>query len=65
MERLQRQLGEVDQQLSDPAIYQSRSDHEKQGVDLQSLLRDQTELKEQLEIMEGEWLEISAKLESI
>jgi len=65
MERLQRKLGEVDQQLSDPAIYQSRSDHEKQEVDLQSLLRDQTEFKEQLEVMEGEWLEISTKLESI
>ena len=65
MERLQRKLGEVDQQLSDPAIYQSRSDHEKQAVDLQSLLRDQTEFKEQLEVMESEWLEISTKLESI
>ena len=65
MERLQRKLGEVEQQLSDPAIYQSRDGHAKQEVDLQSLLRDQTELKEQLEAMEGEWLEVSAELESI
>jgi ATP-binding cassette subfamily F protein 3 len=65
MERLQRKLREVDQQLSDPSIYQSRSGHEKQGIDLQSLLRNQTALKEQLEIVEGEWLEVSTELESI
>ena len=65
MERLQRKLGEVEQQLSDPAIYQSRDGHAKQEIDLQSLLRDQTELKEQLEAMEGEWLEVSTELESI
>ena len=65
MERLQRKLGEVEQQLSDPAIYQSRDDHAKQEIDLQSLLRDQTELKKQLEAMEGEWLEVSTELESI
>ena len=65
MERLQRKLGEVEQQLSDPTIYQTRHGHAKQEIDLQSLLRDQTELKEQLEAMEGEWLEVSAELESI
>jgi ATP-binding cassette subfamily F protein 3 len=65
MERLHRKLGEVELQLSDPAIYQSRDFHEKQEVDLQSLLRDQTELKEQLEALEGEWLEVSTALESI
>ena len=65
MERLQRKLGEVEQQLSDPAIYQSRDGHEKQELGLQSLLRDQMELKEQLEAMEGEWLEVSTELESI
>jgi ATP-binding cassette subfamily F protein 3 len=65
MERLQRKLAEVEQQLSDPAIYQSRDGHEKQELDLQSLLRDQMELKEQLEAMESDWLEVSAELESI
>ncbi|MDA9680107.1 ATP-binding cassette domain-containing protein, partial [Gammaproteobacteria bacterium] len=65
MERLQRKLGEVGQELSDPAFYQSRSDREKQGANLQLLLRNQTEFKEKLEVMEGEWLEISTKLESI
>ena len=65
MERLQRKLAEVEQQLSDPAIYQSRDVHAKQEVDLQSLLRDQMELKEQLEALEGEWLEVSTELESI
>jgi len=65
MERIQRKLGEVEQQLSDPALYQSRDGHAKQEIDLQSLLRDQVELKEQLEVMEGEWLEVSTELESI
>jgi ATP-binding cassette, subfamily F, member 3 len=65
MERLQRKLGEVEQQLSDPAIYQRRDVQAKSEVDLQSLLRDQTELKEQLEAIEGEWLEVSTELESI
>jgi ATP-binding cassette, subfamily F, member 3 len=55
----------VEQQLSDPAIYQRRDVQAKSEVDLQSLLRDQTELKEQLEAIEGEWLEVSTELESI
>jgi hypothetical protein len=47
MERLQRKLAEVEQRLSDPAIYQNGDGHEKQQVDLQSMLRDQEELKQQ------------------
>ena len=65
MERLQRKLAEVEQRLSDPAIYQNGDGHEKQQVDLQSMLRDQEELKEQLEAIESEWLNVSTELESI
>ena len=65
MERLQRKLAEVEQRLSDPAIYQNGDGHEKQQVDLQSMLKDQEELKEQLEAIESEWLNVSTELESI
>ena len=65
MERLQRKLSEVEVQLADPAIYQEPQSQDASGMSLQSLLRDQTELKEQLEELEGEWLEISTDLESV
>ncbi len=65
MDGLQRKLAEVEQRLSDPAIYQNGDGHEKQQVDLQSMLKDQEELKEQLEAIESEWLNVSTELESI
>ena len=60
MARLHRKLDEVNDQLADPDTY---NDHE--NPDLQSLLRDQIELKTQLEEMEAEWLELSEELESL
>lgn len=56
--RLQRKLKEVDDRLSDPAVYEDRDNPE-----LQPLLRDQTELKDQLEVLEDEWLQLSESLE--
>ncbi len=59
MERLQRKLAEVETGLSDPELYQSADGG------LQSLIRDQTELKEQLDTLEGEWLDMQTELESL
>ncbi|MDA0979199.1 MAG: ATP-binding cassette domain-containing protein [Proteobacteria bacterium] len=60
MARLHRKLGEVETRLTEPALYETR-DH----PDLQGLLRDQMELKAQLETMEEEWLALSTELESL
>ena len=60
MARLHRKLDEVNDQLADPEIY---NDHE--NPDLQSLLRDQLELKSQLEDIEAEWLTVSEELEAL
>ena len=60
MARLHRKLDEVNDQLADPEIY---NDHE--NPDLQSLLRDQLELKSQLEEIETEWLALSEELEAL
>ena len=60
MARLHRKLGEVETRLTEPTLYETR-DH----PDLQGLLRDQMELKAQLETMEEEWLALSTELESL
>lgn len=60
MERLQRKIAEVEEQLADPAIYEDR-DNPK----LQSLLRDQHALNEEIESVENEWLELTEELENL
>ncbi len=57
--RLQRKLAETEEKLSDPAIYADAD-----NPDLQGLIRDQAELKEQLDILENEWLSLSEEIES-
>jgi ATP-binding cassette subfamily F protein 3 len=59
LERLQRKLSEVEDRLADPAIYDDRDNPE-----LQSLIRDQLSLKEEIEPLEEEWLELSEQLEA-
>ena len=60
MERLQRKLAEVESRLTDPALYE---DHD--NADLHGLLRDQLSLKEELEPLEEEWLDLSGQLEAL
>ncbi len=59
LERLQRKLSEVETRLADPSIYEDRDNPE-----LQSLIRDQLSLKEEIEPLEEEWLELSEQLEA-
>ena len=58
IERLHRKLNDIEQRLADPEIYQT-NDHPQ----LQNFLRDQLELKNQLEPLEEEWLTLSEALE--
>ncbi|MFT4563323.1 MAG: ATP-binding cassette subfamily F protein 3 [Gammaproteobacteria bacterium] len=53
LERLQRKLSEVERALGDPCLYE-----ESRAGDLQGLLREQINLKEQIHELEDEWLEI-------
>lgn len=64
MARLHRKLDEVNEQLSDPSFYTGQ-DNNQDSRELQSLLRDQVSLKEQLEEIESEWLELNEELESL
>ena len=59
IERLQRKLAEVEAKLADPELYE-----EYDNLDLHGLLRDQHSLKEELEPLEEEWLELQMQLES-
>ncbi|XOV86272.1 MAG: ABC-F family ATP-binding cassette domain-containing protein [Pseudomonadota bacterium] len=59
LERLQGKLGEVESRLSDPALYTDKGDGE-----VQSLLREQIGLKEEIEVLEAEWLEKTESLEA-
>ncbi|MDG2071733.1 MAG: ATP-binding cassette domain-containing protein [Pseudomonadales bacterium] len=59
MDRLQRKIQEVETALSDPDIYTR-----EQGSSLQQLLKDQIELKTQINDRETEWLEITQTLEA-
>jgi ATP-binding cassette subfamily F protein 3 len=59
MLRLQRKLEELDTALTEPALYETHD-----NPDLQRLLRDQIELKSQLDDLENEWLDITQQLES-
>ena len=58
--RLQRKLSEVEAKLGDPAVYDAAD-----GGNLQSLLREQIELKEQIGSLEEDWLEKSTTLEQL
>ena len=58
LDRLQRKLTEVETELSKPDIY-NRED----GASLQQLLKDQLELKQQINTAETEWLQHSKKLD--
>ncbi|KXS53453.1 MAG: potassium ABC transporter ATP-binding protein [Marinobacter sp. T13-3] len=60
MEKLQAKLGEVEQALADPAIY---DDSNKER--LKTLLGQQAELKRQQEVVEGDWLEVSETVEEM
>ena len=60
LERLNRKLGEVEEGLTDSSLYENGG-----GDDLQSLLRDQLNLKDQIGELEESWLEMSTMLEAI
>jgi ATP-binding cassette subfamily F protein 3 len=60
MEKLQASLGEVEQALADPGIY---DDSNKER--LKTLLGQQAELKRQQEVVEGDWLEVSETVEEM
>lgn len=57
--RLQRKLTEVEAGLNDPSVY-----NEGGSPNLQSLLREQSVLKEEIARLEEDWLEQSTALES-
>ena len=60
MEQLQQELAGVEQQLSDPAIYDDGA-----KVKLKELLAQQTGLKRELDDVEAEWLEVSETVENL
>ena len=60
LERLNRKLEEVEEGLTDSSLYENGG-----GDDLQSLLRDQLNLKDQIGELEESWLEMSTMLEAI
>jgi len=59
LERLNRKLTEVDVKLADNSIYES-----KQEGNLQNLVRDQISLKEEISLIEEEWLMKTNELEA-
>ena len=65
MEKSEQKILEIENQLLDPVIYQYPRSPEQPAQELQTLLREQDELKEKLEKLEGEWLELSTELESL
>ena len=60
LERLNRKLSEVEEGLTDSKLYENGG-----GEDLQSLLREQLNLKDQISELEESWLEMSTILEAI
>jgi len=58
MERLERKLKETEEKPNDPGIYENPD-----NPDLQSLIRDQVSLSEELSSLEDEWLELHDQLE--
>ena len=59
LERLNRKLAEVEANLGNVTLYQQTD-----SDDLQGLLREQISLKEQVELIEEEWLKLGEELES-
>ena len=59
LDRLQGKLLEINEALSSSDTY-----NKEDGTHLQSLLRDQIELKNQIETIEKEWLDLNTKLEA-
>ena len=60
LERLQRKLSEIETSLASPDIY-----NDSENSDLQNLIRDQVALREQIHDIEGQWLDLHTKLETI
>ena len=60
MEQLQQELAGVEQELSDPAIYDDSA-----KVKLKELLAQQTGLKRELDDVEAEWLDVSETVENL
>lgn len=60
LERLQRKLAEVETHLAAPDNYDNDG-----GGALQNLVRDQVGLKDQIDEIENQWLELHADLESL
>ncbi len=60
LEKIQRQLSEVEQCLADPALYEGSG-----KARLQVLLGEQAELKRRLADVEAEWLEVSQTVENL
>ena len=60
IDRLSGKLKEIEDALSDPALY-ADSDH----PDLQQLLRNQLGLTKEIAEKEAEWLELSSQMESL
>ena len=60
MEQLQQELTGVEQELSDPTIYDDSA-----KVKLKELLAQQTGLKRELDDVEAEWLEVSETVENL
>ena len=58
LERLSKKLAEIEAELSNPDIYTR-----EEGTSVQQLLKDQLELKSQIEEIESQWLNLSAQLE--
>lgn len=60
LERLNRKLGEVDEALTKTSLYEKGG-----GDDLQSLLREQLSLKDQISELEESWLDMTTTLEAM
>ncbi len=60
LERLQRKLSEVETHLAAPDSYK-----EDEGSALHALIRDQVELKDQINEIENQWLDLNADLEAL
>ena len=58
LERLSKKLAEIEAELSNSDIYTR-----EEGASVQQLLKDQLELKSQIEEIESQWLNLSAQLE--
>ena len=58
LERFQRKINEIDQELSSSDAYQKDS-----VINVQSLLRDKMEISGQIESLEEEWLKLNTKMD--